>query len=505
MSNPLDELLYFQLIHPMVRADDSDAEKKRASEVLIWAGERQAKISRVVEGDKALFLGVIYKHWLEYTDPISRTRLGMAIENAPKNDQLLQLLDLYDQTAPNLKKLYVYDMEAALNDRARNIEDLRVWNVMIEMKQIIDGSYEMNQGKPTPPGQKEPHGGRDAVKHFYQQIQNGMLIMDQRPVGGDLRLSMPGVMDGYQKAKVLKAQGRLGIKTGIPDIDGVIGEMKRTEFWGILGYAGQRKSSAARSISYRAARAGHKVLYIPLESTFETERNIMAVIHANNAYGERFPITKRMLDTATLTPELEDALKNEIIPNFQKTCEGPLVIRQPERSTWSDLKGIIEMESMIAPIDLIVIDYLALVQRKSRDPIGEMNEIIQDAKYCCTSFNNGKGTTILTPVQGSRKGLEEASKASGQWDTSGISLFSEFDKSLVGCFYTYLDDEQRQAGTIKFGVCKSRDSAWVPPITLNVHKHSGDIYQSEGNFSGEMSASGYSKWRADVWHGDEGI
>jgi hypothetical protein len=482
MLNMLNELLYFQLIHPMLRADDTPAEEKRAQDVLIWAGQVQAKISRVVEGDKALFLGVIYDHWMKYKDPISRTRLGMAIENAPKNDKLLQLLELYDQVAPNLKKLYVHDMEAALDDRARNVEDQRVWNVMIEMKEIIQGAYELNKGKPTPPGQKEPHGGRDAVKHFYRQIQNGMLIMDERTVGGDLRETMPTMVDIHQRNKEEAARGQLLIRTGLPEIDQVIGGMKRGEFWGILGFAGQRKSAAARSIAYRAAMAGKKVLFIPLESTYETEMNIMGVIHANQPglkHMRSIPITKKMLDTGTLSDQHVSALKHEIIPHFQANCKGALVVKQPPRSTWADLKSIIAMENQNGPIDLIVIDYLALLKMESRDPIGEMNEVIRDAKYLCASLNNGKGTTILTPVQGNRKGNEEAGKNAGQWETSGIHQYSEYEKSLVGCFYIYLDDELSEMNMIKFGVCKSRDSARVPPMIFTIRKCSGEIVQGE--------------------------
>jgi hypothetical protein len=45
-------------------------------------------------------------------------------------------------------------MEAALNDRARNVEDQRVWQAMVKMKQILTGSFELNEGKPTLPGRR---------------------------------------------------------------------------------------------------------------------------------------------------------------------------------------------------------------------------------------------------------------------------------------------------------------------------------------------------------------
>jgi hypothetical protein len=113
---------------------------------------------------------------------------------------------------------------------------------------------------------------------------------------------------------------------------------------------------------------------------------------------------------------------------------------------------------------------------KGRDQIGEMSEIIKDAKHLCQTFNNNHGLTMLTPVQGSRDGFDEAAKNGGRWNMSGVFMFSEFDKSLNGCFYTFLDPEGGDSQSkINFGMCKSRDSSIFGPVEVDIHPLSGEI------------------------------
>jgi hypothetical protein len=183
-----------------------------------------------------------------------------------------------------------------------------------------------------------------------------------------------------------------------------------------------------------------------------------------------------MIDNGELSEQMLNDLVQIVIPDFQQACTGSLVVRQPAKVTWADVKSIISMENQISPIDLVVVDYLTLVHLKGRDEVAEMTEVIKDAKHLCQTFNNNMGLTMLTPVQGNRAGYEHATKSDGRWDMAGVSKFSEFDKSLNGCFYTFIDpDGADDQQTIKFGICKSRDSKIIGPIPVDVNLKSGEI------------------------------
>jgi hypothetical protein len=153
-----------------------------------------------------------------------------------------------------------------------------------------------------------------------------------------------------------------------------------------------------------------------------------------------------------------------------------VTIRQPIAPTWGEIKNLIEMEHRIAPLDLVVVDYLGLVSTTSRDKSGEMAEIIKDAKLLTNTFDCGRGLPFLTPVQGSRSGFEDATENEGRWDTSGIWMHSEYDRSLNGCMYIFMDDEMKASQVAKIGTCKSRDSADVPPTIVSVERFSGMVH-----------------------------
>jgi len=55
----------------------------------------------------------------------------------------------------------------------------------------------------------------------------------------------------------------------------------------------------------------------------------------------------------------------------------------------------------------------------------------------------------------------------------GVYKYSEFDKSLDGCMFTFSDSDLEAQQKIKLGTCKNRRRSNVPPFMIGVSSDSG--------------------------------
>lgn len=250
--------------------------------------------------------------------------------------------------------------------------------------------------------------------------------------------------------------------------------LRRGTFNCILGHAGQRKSALARTIAYNAAMTKKRVLYIPLESTFDEELTYFALIHAQNptCFGGTADFSIKRFDECDFTEEEEKFLRNAIVPDLKETIGDNLIIRQLADTTWENVKSVIELENFLRPLDLIVIDYVTIMDvSQYRDHVVAYTQIAKQLKLTAQNLKNGRGgAAILTPLQGSRKGYEEAQANDGAWEKTGVYMYSEMYNSADLVMYTYMPIELQNSGELKIGTCKSRKSADMPaqlvPINL---------------------------------------
>ena len=90
----------------------------------------------------------------------------------------------------------------------------------------------------------------------------------------------------------------------------------------------------------------------------------------------------------------------------------------------------------------------------------------------------------VTPVQGNRKGYEEAQANDGAWETTGIATYSEMDKSLDNCLYVFTDDAISAKNQIKIGSCKHRRGANIPATFTDINTNAGMLmWTKEGEFT----------------------
>ncbi len=90
---------------------------------------------------------------------------------------------------------------------------------------------------------KDLRGPKDAVAMVLDRINEGMLVSDRRALGGSIKQKWGDIADAYQKTKEDNLDNRLMIPTTFKEIDEILGGLRRKNLIGVLGYAGQQKST----------------------------------------------------------------------------------------------------------------------------------------------------------------------------------------------------------------------------------------------------------------------
>jgi hypothetical protein len=471
MPFEMDQRPYFQILHNLIRHDEFNYDPDKTSSTVNWLRERAQTLRRINSEAEHKIFTIIYAFWDKNKEAPSRSSLNELIREQSKIQDLLNVMTEYDSYASSLDQVADFDLHVIFEQRKTDWEKRRLCRILEIATSIVIGEQELGKGKDA----VIYKGPKDALKFLGNKIQQGLLLDDVGVTGGLLADTMEDMEQDYVQEEVEAKNNNLFIPTGIGPIDGHMGGLRRKELNGILGYVGQKKSTVLRTIGYNAAYWGFRVLHIPLESDCKEEQRFYGVQHA--AIKSDTGITKKRLDRAVLSEEDKKLFFGEVIPDFRESVGQNLIVYTPGDSrSWADAKMIIERENDKQPLDLVLIDYITMLKTPgARDDIADKMEIVQDAKRLALNSNNGKGMCILTPIQGNRKGFEEAADNNGQWETTGVSKYSELDKSLDNLFYVYFDDEMNGQNRMKIGSCKTRRDADIPATFVSVNPASGMI------------------------------
>lgn len=473
MDLELEPRPYFQIFHSLLLDDASEQEIERSNKAIEWTHNRKSVMLRVFSQPELYLIGKAWEFRADNSYCPTRESIETLIRVNHKPQVLIDLLYEYDRHSMDLKTIDHTQMDFYLNLRIADYEKAHMQRVLEVAKQITIGSIpnpKSTSFKELPP----LSGTQDALNYVAEAMQRGILLKEARPEGGALSEHSETFRKNYQKAKEDRLNGKLFLPTGIPAIDGHMGGIRRKELNGILGYTGQRKTAVARTIAYNVAAAGYRVLHIPLESDFAEELAAYNVMHVH-AKGSSKISANRYAD-GNLSRHEEQHILYDVRAEFEEGVGNNLIVRElGNNRTWDSVKMLIELEEARGPLDLIVIDYLTLLgDPDARDDKAQMSHIIQEAKQVALNLG-GHGVSILTPIQGNRKGYDDAKDNDGAWETTGISMYSELDKTLDNCFYVFFDDQLPEANQCKVGSCKTRRHKNIPSTFVSMNPLAGMV------------------------------
>lgn len=473
MAEELCSQNFWRLYHSLLRGGTDAEELERSRAVLGWAADNLHQIKAVCDGYELQLIGLIWDFWVLNKEAPNAQIVTEIAQRSNKNESMMAALEEYERLLEEgtLQRHDALAVSQILADKTAEFELERL-NIHLETMEVIaNGSYQ------DPKTKKDLSGANDAIQYFLNKLNEGLIRSRRLSRGGDLKEMLIDAREDYEKIQRASEDGTLTIRTGLNKLDSVIGGMRRGEFYGILGFAGTRKSTVGRSMAYNAACQGHCVVHVSLEHSFEEERTNYLILHATDPKFESYGmnISKKSYDEGLLTDQEKEFLFGPVREDFEKNFAGKIICKQPLEPSWEAIKAMVEFQHKIYPVDVLFIDYLMLVRAFTKNPTAEREAVILDAKQWAFSFGDGRGIAILTPVQGNRDGYDEAKKNDGKWEKSGIYMYSEFERSLDLLMYTYLDDDLRSADEIKVGTCKSRRSEDCPAYTYGICKYSGRI------------------------------
>lgn len=459
---------FWRLFHNLIRQDDTQEEIDRATEACVWLADNILSVRRVSSAQQIEIITAVHTFWFNHRTAPSFHILKDTLERKATSPGVLEELAEYEEQTD----LAIYgpsDMGQLLTDMINEWQTDRLSSVLKITRAINQSSWK------DPKTKKQYEGPMDAAKYLLQQVQDGIIFTAQKSASGAIQDMASEIFSLYEKNKALNRSGASRIRTGIHAIDNHV-PIKRGDFVGVLGYAGQRKTTLCRTIAYNAAMAGFNVLHVTLEQTYDEERTNYALIHsAHPKFIGKHKITKAKFDDGLLTEQDEKFLKEVVLADLEN-LPGRLIIRQPlENSTWPAIKLLAEVTDQTTPIDVFYIDYLTLCATMTKDSKQEHENNIKDAKQTALQWRNGEGCVMLTPVQGNRSGWEKAKENGGVWEMDGVFQYSEFDKSLDTLLSVFIDTEAGDTNSVVIASAKGRRFSPLQPFEAPINVNAGVV------------------------------
>ena len=409
---------FWRLFHCLLSHSTTAEESSRTKAVWAWMGERYVTLKKVAgglggdgdSGEGLELLGIIWSLARTTNDPPGINIVRERAESMDGKDEAVRLLlDEYKEIAPALQIHPAKDMDAVLKDCCDDWEKAAVVNMLQVANRVAQSSAAI--------GRKKLSGPRDATKYLLQRIEQGLLInQDQilRPI--NVKEEAKDIADWYQESLQQKfLPTGLKYKNSNGEWTDVL--LERTNFFGILGYLGDGKSTTARHVLYQIAAAGSNCLHVSLENPGVVERNKYILLHAHHPKfnGEFQQLTYTRFKRKLLTSVELDML-HEVGKDFNETVAGQLTIEQSGIASWDTIRMKIEEHNMIQPLDAVCVDYLQLLDppnNSDADQRARMTSMIRDVRQFQMTFDGGRGLCLISPVQGNEEG-RKTSDGSGR-------------------------------------------------------------------------------------------
>jgi hypothetical protein len=295
-------------------------------------------------------------------------------------------------------------------------------------------------------------------------------VRHHSPGEGDMRSEADKVREQYTRYKE-DPEGSVGALSGIAQIDAWHRGLKYGELCLVLGFVGHLKTTFCLNWLYRTAVCyGKNAALISLEMPMETLTPLIYTLHTTHPrfkheLGYRH-VTYEKIKAGQLTHAEERLFMKAVSDLEQNEAYGRMFYRAPEEAvTVESIQRWAENRHHEAPLDLVIIDYLGLVDpskvTSGLEQGSRLNMVIRQAKQFAMSFAHGRGIAVLSPFQANRQGMEEASKNNGRYRLTALSTANEAERSSDVVYSIWLDDTLRQNLRARLYNLKARNSPLI--------------------------------------------
>lgn len=338
-------------------------------------------------------------------------------------------------------------------------------------------------------------GVADAINWFIQQARGLQQSLTGVKLEGEIR-SRQDVSEIWEEYKRKKGQeaDTIGIFTGLHEIDSVCNGLKHGELMLVAAYVGQLKTTTCLNMFYRAIITGWDSGFVSLEMSFEEMRNMLVILHTCNPIFLDGPYAHLVgtivyddLTYGRMTEEQEEFFQVALQDWENNPDYGRSYLWQPDMTvvTIEDIEvKCLEWNAVLAQddrqLEFLCVDYLALMgvaqQYRSKDNNENLNTIIKGFKRICLNFNNGQGLRAVSPFQVNRRGYLEASSNGGLYNGTHLSNAHEAERSADVVIASFMDDDMRGNGLVKYCCVKNRRNPFFKPFQASVNFRSRFIH-----------------------------
>ncbi len=258
------------------------------------------------------------------------------------------------------------------------------------------------------------------------------LAMQESPEG-NMRHEADDIMARYADRKRLNALGMSdGYKFGIPPLDDVIGGSHSGELVLVIGWTSDGKTSSMISLAHHVAiTQGFNVVYVTAENLRDQVQDKLLCRHS---LLPQFDLPDGLdsikLKRGTLSDKEEPKL-DDIVNDFTSNPKyGNVYVAQASRgATISSLEGMLLRRQREFEVHVVVVDYLQLWKSDQRQGFREdMSTVVKDSKQLATTFDGGRGITLVSPWQVNRPAKEIADRE-GYYTLASTSETAEASNS----------------------------------------------------------------------------
>jgi replicative DNA helicase len=313
---------------------------------------------------------------------------------------------------------------------------------------------------------------RTRVLQRFAEIDRSLSMMEAPE--GDMRTEGEDILAEYQAAEAARTSGQfIGVEFGIPALDARLSGIRNGELFLIAGYTSEGKTALICQLAWNAAvNQGRNVVILTTETLRgQVRRRVISRHSCVEAFNIPGGLNSRDIKDGTLNAEQKRQLASVVTDFTRNPGYGSVYIVQvPRNATMSYIESKLVRIQRQFPIELVVMDYLALLKsdRRRQSDREELGNILKEAKQLATTFNDGAGIPFVSPWQVNRTNREIAERT-GYYTAQALSETAEASNSPDGIITILapLDNDKRIC-KVKMQALKVRDGQKANNIEIQV-------------------------------------
>jgi hypothetical protein len=353
-------------------------------------------------------------------------------------------------------------------------------------------AFEWREGK----DKKEERGPAAAMKWLRMQWTKDFAD-ESPPVDGFLHENMQAVREGFSDRMDEKAAtGRFAL--GIEHLDSslMVGR-QALRFIGIVGQAGDGKTSLANFIAYNWLKQGANGLYVSTEHTPRQVWDAMTYLHSTRPEyeGRILPIPKAWDDKRVTPADIEFMRQVTFDLENRRNLPGKLEVKEFPSRDWDTIADWMAVYNGKNRYDFLVLDYITRMEIPG-DPRWKdqgMRDLIHRIQKMTRNFDEARGLMVVSPVQITKESYKEAMKGDfkegqGHYTLEAIRTYSELKDDMDLILTVWSDSDMKTSGQIEVACIKKREGRQPPAVTMTLQP-TGAFTLKDEDASGERIAA----------------